>query len=469
MPPELIIYIVLYGLWFGLVLYRTKIAVFLLPLFFPLYLVRFEIFNVPVYFVEGLILLSAIPIFYQILIGESKKIIKKKFHEKIIFIFGNFLRPRKKAVTEFLKSPFLPVVLFLIACTISAVIVPGDASLHALGILKSWVIIPIIFFVILYRSVKSSNDVSLAMYAYMASALFLSFWALYQEFSGQFLTVDFRVSGPFESANYFTMYIAPAIIFGGVRFIKTFIHKSLETADMRWNSFERRIFLGCILAVLFVALILAQSYAGIFGVFITLVLYIIYELNREKERKSHSFLKRLIIYALLFFILGGSIAVSLNIEKFQNLIKFDERTSISTRLEIWKVGSYFIKENPIIGIGLGQFQHLYIENAEQILNRKPFEEVRLHSHNVFMETWLNSGLLGIISFIWIIYIAFMQLKKKLSGRSENLRIAGYAMLTYLILHGLIDVTFWKNDLALIFWLTMGIIFSLTRISKKFGS
>ena len=148
------------------------------------------------------------------------------------------------------------------------------------------------------------------------------------------------------------------------------------------------------------------------------------------------------------------------IEKFQNLTRFDEHTSVATRLEIWQVGAQLIIENPIFGIGLGQYQENYNERAEEILGKDPFEETRLHSHNVFMETWLNAGILGLVSFVWIIVLAYLQLLKVRNKEDRLLLFAGIAMLTYMVIHGLIDVTFWKNDLALIFWLIMGVNFSL---------
>ncbi|MFC1655921.1 O-antigen ligase family protein [Patescibacteria group bacterium] len=463
---ELIVYGVLYALWFGVVIYRTRIAVLLLPIFFPFYLLRIDVSGIPIYFVEGLIVLAAIPVFYKILKGEHHEILSKDIPEKIKFFFKNLFGKKEKPFVDFLKSPFLPISLFLIACLISATIVPGESFKQALGILKSWIIVPLIFFVIFYKTVKSKRDISFAMKAYVASVIVLALWALYQALSGQYVTIDDRVSGPFESANYLALYMSPALIFVSVRFIQTFLHRRFETADKMWNDVERRVYVAPIVALLFAVLVLTQSYGGVIGVFGALFIYIIYERSIMPKGIGRTFLNKLIVFIVLIFVAGSALTVALNSEKFTNLTKLDEQTSIATRVEIWSVGTHLIKENPLLGIGLGQYEANYVERAEEILGKKPYEEKRLHSHNIFLEFWLNSGLLGLISFIWIVVLAYMQILKPLSRSDKHIQIAGLVILTYIMLHGLIDVPFWKNDLALLFWLVVGSIFAQTKLPRS---
>ena len=162
----------------------------------------------------------------------------------------------------------------------------------------------------------------------------------------------------------------------------------------------------------------------------------------------------------MVFILGGGLAAFLNYEKFENLTKLDEHTSMATRIEIWKVGAGLLKENPILGIGLGQYENQYKLNAERILEKKPFEETRLHSHNLYMEFWLETGLLGLLSFLWITVLVFKEGFKKLDIEDKKMQTALFIMLVYILVHGIIDLTFFKNDLALIFWMIYAGIFAL---------
>jgi O-antigen ligase len=461
MPIEYITYVLLLVAWAILVYKNLRVSVLLIPLFFPLYLFEINIFGIPLYFVEALILISAIPVFYFLLIGHSE-VLSKGILQKILHIIKLKFLPAKWEIRGFLKSPFFPIVLFLIASVISALIVKGDDAMHALGILKSWVLIPLIYFYILYVTIKDVKDANFALYAYLSSALILALWGSYQAASGHYFTIDQRVSGPFESANYLAMYITPAFIFTSIRFLQTFMHLKLATAHTRFIAFEHRIFLGLFAAFLFAVLVLSQSYGGLLGAFIAIFIFVIYVRATTSEFLVKKFLNKIIIFIILFVTLAGALTATLNIEKFQNLVKLDEHTSISTRLEIWQVGAVLIKENPLLGIGLGQYQTNYTYRAEEILGHPPLEQIRLHSHNLFMETWLNTGLLGFVSFIWIVIYAFTGFRKIKSGEEKNVAIAVVIMLSYLLIHGLIDVTYWKNDLSLIFWLIMGVNFALSK-------
>jgi len=467
MEFEYILYISLYAAWIVALIYKRQFVTLLLPALIPFYLLRFNIGSIPIYLVEGFILLAAIPVFWKMILPDSKNFQEKSALKKVFLLFNEMIGRKHRPFKEFLTSVFFPISLFLIACFVSTIIVSGDAYSHAMGIFKSWVIIPILFFFVLYKNFKQNKDIEIAMYAYTASALLLSFWGIWQAISGSYLTIDSRVSGPFESANYLAMYIAPVFVYLMVRFIQTFLNGKVETADMKWNALELRIYIALIGVFLFIALILTQSYGGILGALGALFVYIIYERFNVTRKKNKIFLNKIIIITIIIGLLGGAVVAALNMPKFKNLTKFSEHTSIGTRIEVWTVGIKLIQENPILGVGLGEYEAQYTLHAKELLGKNPYESVRLHSHNTLIETWLNSGLLGIASLMWIIVLMFMQIKKTASTYRKNILVAGLVMLVYILLHGIIDVQIWKNDLALIFWLIVAIVFMQPDHRRKF--
>ncbi|MBU1446267.1 O-antigen ligase family protein [Patescibacteria group bacterium] len=458
MELEYVLYAILCIVWIVALVYRRQITSLLLPIFLPLYLIRFEFGGIPIYFVEGLILIAAVPVFWEMIFPTSENREEESSLKKVFLLFNAMIGRKERPIKEFIGSIFFPISLFLVACFISTLIVPGDSYSHAMGILKSWVIIPILFFFVLYKNFKRNEDIEISMYAYSASALLLAFWGFYQAISGNYVTIDARISGPFESANYLAMYIAPVFVYLTTRFIQTFLSEKVETADMKWNALELRIYIAFMLFFLFIALILTQSYGGILAALGALFLYIIYERFNSNREKNKSFLNKLIVIIILIGFAGGVMAAALNLPKFQNLTKLNEHTSIGTRVEIWTVGVKLIQENPLFGIGLGEFAERYELQAEELLGKIPYEKVRLHSHNTLIETWLNSGLLGVISLTWIVVLTYMQIKKPASNYRRNLMLACLVMLTYIMLHGVLDVQIWKNDLALIFWLIIAAVF-----------
>lgn len=458
MELESVLYISLYVAWIAALIYRRQFASLLLPAFIPLYLLRFEFGGIPIYLVEGFILIAAVPVFWEMFFPSHENPDEVSSLKKAFLLFNAMVGRKHNPFKEFALSVFFPISLFLIACFVSTMIVPGDAYSHAMGILKSWVIIPILFFFILYKNFKRNEDIEIAMYSYVASALFLALWGLWQAMSGNYLTIDARISGPFESANYLAMYIAPVFVYLVVRVIQTFLNGKIETADMKWNAMELRSYMAFMIFVLFIALILTQSYAGILGALGALFIYIVYERFNVIRKKSKLFLNKIIAITIVIGLIGGASVAALNLPKFQNLTKFDEHTSIGTRIEVWTVGMKLIQDNPLFGIGLGEYKVRYELQGEELLGKVPYEQIRLHSHNTLIETWLNSGILGVIALTWMMVLMFMQIKKPASVYRKNLLVAGLTMLIYILLHGILDVQIWKNDLALIFWLIAAIVF-----------
>jgi len=159
--------------------------------------------------------------------------------------------------------------------------------------------------------------------------------------------------------------------------------------------------------------------------------------------------------------------------KWQNVLQLQLRNSSSVRVEVYTISFNLVKDHWLTGIGLGQFPLYYQLNAVNYLGHVPFEWNMLHPHNLYVAIWLNMGLAGVISFAWILYIlvkkswphfrtfAFHQFYE-----TPKLRIAGFSMLLIVLVHGFLDTPFFKNDLALIFWLIAAIILLPTGEKKN---
>jgi len=249
---------------------------------------------------------------------------------------------------------------------------------------------------------------------------------------GDYITPDLRASGPFESANYLALYVGPAC---AASFIYLWRSISKENGLIRYMA---------LFAVLFLGLVFSHSYGALIGVFVALVFFIFYGLNRKWQ---------IVFLAVILGIFGGFVALQTGTEKFSKLFEFTERSSSAVRLEVWEVSLNLIKENPVLGIGLGQFEPQYQLNAAEILGHAPFEWVMLHPHNLYLAFYLNAGLLGLIAFSGLLFLAFRSFRKS----SNKMKVFGMVMLITILVHGFFDVPFWKNDLALIFWLTLGML------------
>lgn len=158
--------------------------------------------------------------------------------------------------------------------------------------------------------------------------------------------------------------------------------------------------------------------------------------------------------------------------KFNDFLAFDRQSSSSVRLQVWQVAAHYITEEPLLGVGPGRFQILYENNASNILGIAPYESTMLHPHNLFLATWLNSGLLGMFALIWIFVGTYLGFKHGIFSKKEkDFSIVFLGMFGVVLLHGFFDQPFWKNDLALLWWiivvplLTTGFSSILGKIEK----
>jgi len=121
---------------------------------------------------------------------------------------------------------------------------------------------------------------------------------------------------------------------------------------------------------------------------------------------------------------------------------------IMQRLNYWRITIAAIKDHPLLGIGPGNFQEVFLKYKVGV-----GVDTR-YSHNIFLQTWLETGALGLIS-IGLLIIAFIKTSLR---KSKYLLLAGFAFM----LHNLVDITYFIPETALFWWILLG----LTIQSKK---
>jgi O-antigen ligase len=89
-------------------------------------------------------------------------------------------------------------------------------------------------------------------------------------------------------------------------------------------------------------------------------------------------------------------------------------------------------------------------------------EIYMYPHNIFLNFWSELGLLGLLLFVLII-VKFFILGGKLitdhgSQITDRFFIAGLiGAMVVVVIHGLVDVPYFKNDLAVMFWLFLAMM------------
>ena len=156
---------------------------------------------------------------------------------------------------------------------------------------------------------------------------------------------------------------------------------------------------------------------------------------------------------LLLMLIGGAAVASQ--PKFQNIVNSTERNSLTTRLQIWEISWELVKQQPLLGVGLGNFYAPYRAQAFAMYS-PPLEWEVVKAHNLFLNLWLEVGLLGLLVFIYLIIIyshcVSKLLKQNLTPTEWWILAASVSALTSTLAHGLLDTPYFKNDLAILFLL-----------------
>jgi len=113
------------------------------------------------------------------------------------------------------------------------------------------------------------------------------------------------------------------------------------------------------------------------------------------------------------------------------------------------------------------FRKKTIESAEYRATHWQPVEIYLYPHNIFLNFWTEIGILGLLLFAWLLIKYFVRVGKLICKDGENKYFIlglGGAVLT-MIIHGWVDVPYFKNDLSVLFWVLF-VILGMLYAKKK---
>ncbi|MFA6296851.1 MAG: O-antigen ligase family protein [Patescibacteria group bacterium] len=424
---------------------RVDIGLSLVVFAMPLYLLRFNLGPLPSTFLELMVLVLT-------LIFVVKKILNKEIKQTV----ANW--------RELLKKWWLPILLFLLAAIIS-VFVSADFK-HALGRFRAYFVEPILVFLILLDVLRSKKQLNLILWALGLSSLVISVYAIIQYIFNINIPVDYnlpnlkRATSVFDYPNAIGLYVAPIVVlFSGL--IVGMKQENNKTRKQIVSIFVLLFYCLVVLAGV-IAVVLAVSKGAIFGILIGLFFMLMFT-------KFRWWVVGLAIVSIISILI-----VPVTSKKVVPIITFQE-TSGDVRLVLWEGTWNLIKANPIFGAGLAGFQKAY---PNYKLNKHT--EILVYPHNIILNFWVETGVLGLISFVWILVLFFWQgfEKNKKTKEQKNkqitnnklqtgmgeleignwkLEIALMGAMVCIIMHGIVDVPYFKNDLSILFWLIIALM------------
>jgi len=416
-------------------------ALILIAFGLPGYLLRFKIGFLPMTMLEVMVLV----VFLVWLI-------------KYIASYKKGRRAERERGDEAGRAPahFLPpslnggwavlILLFLVAATIGVIVSPDKIA--ALGIWKAYFIEPILLLIVLLNTFKEKKDFKKLFYAFGASAILISLIAIYQKFTGAWIPNEFwqaeetrRVTSVYGFPNAIGLFLAPIVIW------------YLGELVLKWkeNIWLQRIFYAAVIVLSTLAIIFAKSEGALAAM--AIVAAIIFLKNKKTRWFAVGVIAIGIVLALAMPASGNIVLEKLTLRDYSGEI----------RREMWHETWDMLTERPLEGAGLAGYQEKVAP-----FHKKEHIEIYLYPHNIFLNFWSEIGLLGLV--VWWVIIGRIAIDYfKVKSQKSKVKNIDYFILLMVILviliHGLVDVPYFKNDLSVFWWILMGFILQIKENTK----
>jgi O-antigen ligase len=404
--------------------FRITIETLILSGFFLLPFARFKLtlFGLPLYALEIPVLIAAI-LYTVALIRKRAALSLPLFTDRyilagiILFVFG--------ALLSFAANPF---------------------SQTGLGLLKSWIFFPIAAAALWSAASHDTDKLFGAWFIAVASIALSSLVYL----SLGILTFDGRLEAWYTSPNFLAIILAPGILIG------THLITSL-LAEKRTRP-TLLIAVSLSLPTIAIALFFTRSYGAWIAVATALTAYLLPAIKMQRTA----------ILAILLAIISIFALSEYGSEKWQSLISQSERSSLASRLMIWRSAEMMAIDHPLTGIGIGRFQEEYLSYQRYF---PPYLEWAVpEPHNLFFALLLNTGLIGLIGFS-ILVGRLIQRTLQTDCATDNKKMSRLLILSLMILfltYGLLDTPYFGNDLSFLFFILIasGVGFSIDSTDRS---
>jgi len=125
-----------------------------------------------------------------------------------------------------------------------------------------------------------------------------------------------------------------------------------------------------------------------------------------------------------------------------------------------------LADHPLSGVGMDQFLNQFQAHYMDPNNPQQREEsYTSHPHNIILDYWLSLGIMGVLILLWLLWRYFREaflLQQFTSGVGGDAVIRAISLgllasMVDVLVHGLVDNSYFLMDLAMIFWLSCGLL------------
>ncbi|MBU4342948.1 MAG: O-antigen ligase family protein [Candidatus Omnitrophica bacterium] len=355
------------------------------------------------------------------------------YQNLIIFLAITTLAVKAKARFRVFPLRFdnFPVIFLLFAYSIATIF-----SINIQNSLTETIKFISFFSVFFMVSQIDEKQKKILIKAIVLAASVISLYSIYQYFWGYQHTLDYlrRTNNDFLLNSSYARDILIAKRAIGTFPSPNILGSYLILAFFLSLSLAKKYLAPVLIAI---ALLLTKS----LGAWLSLILALIalFVLSYKSIKKQRLMLG----LSLIFIALAITFILVTRWERLMNLS--NPQNSITQRLNYWRTAIAVIKDNPLFGVGPGNFHEVFLKYKTGLSTDTRY------AHNIFLHHWAETGILGLLGIVYLIISFFRRLRA--NAETKFIFLSGLAFL----LHNLIDNTYFIPETGFLFWILFALI------------
>jgi len=344
------------------------------------------------------------------------------------------------------------LVVFFVVNAIS-VIFSADFALSFVAFFEKTIKFILIFFMVV-ETINTEKRFKKLIWIVLASAALIALDALAQYFNGMDFLKGYEFNGrlraSFSVGNGFA---------GWLIIILSFLLGLL--ADRNGRRWGIGVLLIALVLFLIPFLALTYSRGGWLGFMIALLAMMAYVLIRASFARRIFYLSVAAGLVVTFVILPKPVKTKINSiceAEFKSNRTLKERMlsvlnmksgSIPIRFNLWRESLKIIKEDPLTGCGLNMYSAV-------ARDYKSFEGGGIYPHNSYLQMAAETGLVGLASFMWMLFVFFRMSLIYLKQHKDYLMLGIVSGILGFLVQACFDTHLYSLQMVVLFWFMLGL-------------